>query len=79
MGSPVLSGTSGGRFREIGQLQHLDALGQAIHLLQPERQDKCESGMVNLFLNATGDADASHLNTVFARLNINKQKQITEK
>ena len=72
MGGPVFSGAVGRRFREIGQLQHLDALGKAVHFLQAEGENKGEPGMVYLFLNPAGHPHPDHLDAVFIGFHINE-------
>ena len=46
---PVFAGRRCGGLRKVGQLQHLNALGQAIHLLQSEGQNERQAGVINLF------------------------------
>jgi hypothetical protein len=64
------------RFREIGQLQHLDSLGQAIHLLQLKGQNKRQTGMIDLFLNAAVQAHADDLDPILIRLDVNEKEVI---
>ena len=63
-------------FGEIGQLQHLDTLGQAINLLQPKGENKRQAGMIDLFLNPAVQAHSDHLDPVLIRLYVYEKEVV---
>ncbi|MDA3790466.1 MAG: hypothetical protein PF503_18485 [Desulfobacula sp.] len=65
-------------FRGIGQFQHLDSPGQKVDLLEPEGQDKGETGAIAVFLNPAVHTDPDYLDPVFIGMNINKKRIITD-
>ena len=79
MRRPVFSGRPCGGFGEIGQFQHLDALGKPVHLLQPEGQNKSQARLIDLFLNAAVYADSGHLDPILIGSNVNEKEVIADK
>jgi hypothetical protein len=78
MRCPVFPGHRCGGIREIGQLQHLDPLGELVHLLQPEGQNKRQARLVNIFLNTAVHADPGHLDPVLVGLHVNEKEVVAE-
>ena len=64
--------------RKVGQLQHLNALGQAIHLLQSEGQNERQTGVINLFLNTAVQAYPDDLDPILIGLHVNEKELIAD-